>query len=55
MGTGCNRAGSPSVYLNLEQNDEVVHVYISVGETTLIGNNDGSEYLNYIYVGASLH
>ena len=48
MGEGGNRAGSPSIYLNLEQNDEVVHVYISVGETTLIGNNDGSEYSNYM-------
>lgn len=47
-GAGGNRDERPSACLNLEQNDEVVHVYISVGETSLIGINDGSEYLHYV-------
>jgi hypothetical protein len=47
-GAGGNRDERPSACLNLEQNDEVVHVYISVGETSLIGINDGSGYLYYV-------
>jgi hypothetical protein len=47
MGEGGNGDGRPSAS-HLYQNNAVVHVCISIGDTTLIGNNDGSKNLNYV-------